>query len=79
MDIKSAAEMDAVVAKLEKEQFAVESVKKGEKSKKAPLPFTTSTLQQEASKLLNFPHRRRCVLHSSFMKVLILRGREQSV
>ena len=54
MDIKSAAEMDAVVAKLEKEQFAVESVKKGEKSKKAPLPFTTSTLQQEASKLLNF-------------------------
>ena len=54
MDIKSATEMDAVVAKLEKEQFAVESVKKGEKSKKAPLPFTTSTLQQEASKLLNF-------------------------
>ena len=54
MDIKSAAEMDAVVAKLEKEQFAVESVKKGEKSKKAPLPFTTSTLQQEASKMLNF-------------------------
>ena len=69
MDIKSAAEMDAVVAKLEKEQFAVESVKKGEKSKKAPLPFTTSTLQQEASKLLNF----------STQKVLILRGREQSV
>ena len=30
-------------------------VKKGERVKKAPLPFTTSTLQQEASKALNFP------------------------
>ena len=30
-------------------------VKKGERVKKAPLPFTTSTLQQEASKVLNFP------------------------
>ena len=29
-------------------------VKKGERTKKAPLPFTTSTLQQEASKVLNF-------------------------
>ena len=30
-------------------------VKHGERTKKAPLPFTTSTLQQEASKVLNFP------------------------
>ena len=30
-------------------------MKKGERTKKAPLPFTTSTLQQEASKALNFP------------------------
>ena len=29
-------------------------MKKGERIKKAPLPFTTSTLQQEASKVLNF-------------------------
>ena len=37
------------------ERFEVLEVKKGERVKKAPLPFTTSTLQQEASKTLNFP------------------------
>ena len=31
-------------------------MKKGERVKKAPIPFTTSTLQQEASKALNFLH-----------------------
>ena len=39
---------------MENSTFAVDSIKKGEKVKKAPLPFTTSTLQQEASKTLNF-------------------------
>ena len=33
----------------------VREVKRGERIRRAPLPFTTSTLQQEASKLLNFP------------------------
>ena len=31
------------------------AIKKGERRQKAPIPFTTSTLQQEASKALNFP------------------------
>ena len=53
-EIHSQEEMDKLVQQLEKEQFAVEDIKKGERSKKAPLPFTTSTLQQEASKVLNF-------------------------
>ena len=35
-------------------KFYVDSIKRGEKIKKSPLPFTTSTLQQEASKTLNF-------------------------
>lgn len=39
---------------LEKAEYKVTEVKKGERIKKAPLPFTTSTLQQEASKVLNF-------------------------
>jgi len=52
--LESKEEVDAVLSGLEKETFHVTDVKKGERIKKAPLPFTTSTLQQEASKVLNF-------------------------
>ncbi|MCD8098295.1 MAG: type I DNA topoisomerase [Lachnospiraceae bacterium] len=52
--IGSREEMDQVLAALENATFSVTDVKKGERTKKAPLPFTTSTLQQEASKVLNF-------------------------
>lgn len=44
----------AVAAAVEKADFIVDEIKTGERSHKAPLPFTTSTLQQEASKQLNF-------------------------
>ena len=47
--------MDVVLKELEGQPFQVTSVKKGERRQKAPIPFTTSTLQQEASKALNFP------------------------
>lgn len=40
--------------KIEKSALKVTEVKKGSKTKKAPLPFTTSTLQQEAVKRLNY-------------------------
>ena len=53
--ISSQEEMDAILKDLEGCSFKVESVKKGERRQKAPIPFTTSTLQQEASKALNFP------------------------
>ena len=54
LEIHSREEMDQVLAALKDAAFSVTGVKKGERTKKAPLPFTTSTLQQEASKVLNF-------------------------
>ena len=53
-DISSEKEMNSILKSLDNKAFKVEDVKKSERSKKAPLPFTTSTLQQEASKVLNF-------------------------
>lgn len=54
IDIKNKEQMETIKKEVENSTFAVDSIKKGEKVKKAPLPFTTSTLQQEASKTLNY-------------------------
>ena len=54
-EITSQEQMNQVLAELKDQKFQVKDIKKGERTKKAPLPFTTSTLQQEASKALNFP------------------------
>ena len=52
--IHNEEELNKILAELEDAEYKVVDVKRGERSKKAPLPFTTSTLQQEASKALNF-------------------------
>ena len=54
LTIKSKEEMEQIQKALEGVSYKVTEVKTGERVKKAPLPFTTSTLQQEASKTLNF-------------------------
>ncbi len=54
MTIGSEEEARAICEELRQAKYEVADVKHGERTKKAPLPFTTSTLQQEASKTLNF-------------------------
>ena len=47
-------DVNQLMKQLEHETFAVKEIKKSERTRKAPLPFTTSTLQQEAARQLNF-------------------------
>ena len=54
MTISSREELDEIMKEVENAEYSVADIKKGERAKKAPVPFTTSTLQQEASKALNF-------------------------
>ena len=54
VQIHNKAELDVILSDLEDSTYQVLEVKKGERTKKPPLPFNTSTLQQEASKHLNF-------------------------
>ncbi|WP_278999560.1 type I DNA topoisomerase [[Clostridium] scindens] len=54
MTIRSKEELEQILKEVDQADYSVADIKKGERIKKAPVPFTTSTLQQEASKALNF-------------------------
>lgn len=54
LDIDGKKELDDICKKLDGAEYVVENVNNSKREKKTPLPFTTSTMQQEASKQLNF-------------------------
>lgn len=54
MTIHSEDELNQILKQIENVPYKIADIKKGERIRKAPLPFTTSTLQQEAAKVLNF-------------------------
>ena len=54
MTIHSEDELNEILKQVENAEFRITDIKTSERIRKAPLPFTTSTLQQEAAKALNF-------------------------
>ena len=53
-NIQNKETLDVICKDIKDAEFTVRDIRNSERIKKAPLPFTTSTLQQEASKALNF-------------------------
>ena len=74
MTISSKEELDQILKELEGATYRVKEVKKGERSKKAPLPFTTSTLQQEAARVLNFSTQKTMRLAQQLYEGIDLKG-----
>lgn len=58
LDIHSQEEVDKILAQIKDGEYIVKDIKKAEKKKNPAPPFTTSTMQQEASRKLNFTLKR---------------------
>ena len=72
--ITSKEQADSIMDSLNGAKFEVKEVRHGERVKKAPLPFTTSTLQQEASKVLNFSTQKTMRLAQQLYEGVDIKG-----
>lgn len=73
-ELKNGKQVEEIVKSVEKAKFSVKDIVVGERTRKAPLPFTTSTLQQEASKVLNFSTSKTMRLAQELYEGVTLKG-----
>ena len=74
IELKNQEQVHELIEQLKGAQFVVESIKKGSRKRNAPAPFTTSTLQQEASRKLGFSTKKTMMLAQQLYEGVEIKG-----
>lgn len=75
IEIEGKEQLDKIIEELKGSKFCVNDIKKGSRTRKAPVPFTTSTMQQEASKALNFSTQKTMRIAQQLYEGVDIKGR----
>ncbi|WP_315067422.1 type I DNA topoisomerase [uncultured Clostridium sp.] len=74
IEIENEETSNTVVTELKKGKFIVKAIKKGKKSRNPLPPFTTSTLQQDANRKLNFMTKRTMAIAQGLYEGVEVKG-----
>lgn len=75
IEITGKEQLDKIIEELKGSKFSVNDIKKGSRTRKAPIPFTTSTMQQEASKALNYSTQKTMRIAQQLYEGVEIKGR----
>lgn len=73
-EITSRKEVEEIKKELKNAKYRIHDIRRGERNKKPPLPFITSTLQQECARQLNFATRKTMQIAQQLYEGVQVRG-----